>query len=232
MKILIILALMPAFLVAGEYNIDEIKKNVETSSQLILNAVEVAVEGSSAFNFHFHCPNGSCNKEYVLITRNLMNREFIASESLKIDQLGKIVVLNNDKCLELSGEKAFPGESVMVYLFSKDLKEIGSTKIVHCPVISTGHGYKISIGMFDPSFLNYTFEVTGFEPDEEVTVVSRSAADVCQMKGKADVNGTLEGTISPAVEKGMSVLTKLEFTGKKGSVSIEYPLGRPVRNLI
>lgn len=224
MKILIIIALIPAFLAAGTYDIEKIKNSVRDSSKLKIEAEEFKI-GCSEHTYHIHASNASSKMAYALIGTNLLNHQDIMTEDARIDQNGVVIFKDRLMPFCVQAQNVGPGEPIFIHLISNDRREIASTKIVPHPISTQAHGYKFSIEMGDAFSMFFCYQAAGYEPCEEIILISRSASEVLKHNIKADVNGVVEGLISPAVIGADLGIAKLELIGKKGSVSLEYHWG-------
>lgn len=220
MKMSKIIGLIPAFLAASTYNIEKIDESVGSSSKLIVVAEEISNKIDGIPAYIFRATNASPSMEYAIIARSMLDEDQILTEWAIPDKDG--ILSGNNEPYSFIASTMIPGESVFIYLISNDRREFASTKVIPYPISATNHDYKLSVEMAKPVFLNYLFCASGFEPAEEIVLVSRSHNVEEKHQLKTDEKGVVEGFLSPVAEGINKGQAKIELTGKKGSVAVEY----------
>lgn len=217
-------------MLAGVYNIPQLEKRIGNNCLLSFTMEEANCE-TEAPRFQFRTQNASPNKYYTIISRNIRGQEAILNEKGVAGADGLITVVKKglQEITFLEARGICPGESFEMFLISQDRSEIAKQKFVPFPIKANNHGYGLSIEMADGTRQLFHFFASGFEPQEEVAFCSSSQGEVIMDKYQVDRLGEFEGLLAPAVSGFPGGSAKLEITGKKGTISLDYSWGKELK---
>ncbi len=227
MKILFFLALLPAYCLASYYDIEQIEKRVGNNCLLTLDVEQVQIDDSGIPAVQFRAQNASPNKYYTLISRNLNKGLMLVTKKGIVDQNGIVTFKKKgeQKPCSIQSRGVLRGEPFDYYLISEDRSEIAKKKGVPFPIAAACHGYQLDIEMSEGSGQIFHYSASGFEPNEEIGVSSFSLGEEIRQKVKVGNNGEMEGFTAPAVIGFPGGTAKIELTGKKGVISVDYAWG-------
>ncbi len=144
---------------------------------------------------------------------------------------GTLVASKDGKDLALSAYHIFvsdylPGEPIYYILLSSDGKHYASVEVVPTPIETESvAGYAIKGKLTNPIKKLYTFEGTGFAPNEIVTAKLLSQNEQTISKVQADANGKVVVNASPAQKGRTGGEALIALTGKKGTATLRYRWG-------
>jgi hypothetical protein len=123
--------------------------------------------------------------------------------------------------------KAFggKGEPIQFALISDDVQLRAFTQVVPFLMEETAGPCHLSAIETGPYYFGVFIGVTGLQPDEDLSIETRSENEGVQSKGKADAQGTYNVGLLPFVKGRRSGKARFSITAKCCKVGIEFPWG-------
>jgi len=117
------------------------------------------------------------------------------------------------------------GEPIQFALISDDDHLRAFTEVIPFPMEETAGPCHISAIETGQYYFGVLLRITGFQPDEDLSIEQRSENESGQSKGKADTQGTYNAGIFPFVKGKRSGKAQFVVTAKSCKIGIEFPWG-------
>ena len=136
------------------------------------------------------------------------------STKVRIDANQHVLDGETGKELSLVLGKFAKGETIIFTL--TDNEDLSATvTIVPNPIeITDKHGHKLAIRMISQDGNQFEMEATGFEPNEGLTICSKSESETLRHPVQASPEGIINAILSPAVLSIPSGKASIEIIGK------------------
>ncbi len=117
------------------------------------------------------------------------------------------------------------GEPIQFALVSDDDQSRAFAPIVPFPVEKTEGPCRLSLIETGPLYFGVAIILTGFQPDEELSITTESESEGGQSKDKAGVTGGYNVALLPSVKGKRSGKARFIVSGKSCKIGIEFPWG-------
>jgi hypothetical protein len=117
------------------------------------------------------------------------------------------------------------GEPIQFALISDDDQSRAFTQIVPFPLEKTAGPCHLSLIETAPYYVGVLIGLSGFQPDEELTIEQQSENESGRLKAKADAQGMYNAALFPFVKGKRSGKARFEALGKSCKIGIEFPWG-------
>ncbi len=170
------------------------------------------------------------DKHYVLCILNV-GSEPKAVADVYLNGDGKVVNVLADPAHHVSEDpinaKVFGGrgEPIQFALVSDDDQSRAFTQIVPFPLEKTAGPCHLSFIETGPYYYGVLIRLTGFQPDEDLSIEQESENEGGQSKGKADAQGAYNAALLPFVKGKRSGKARFFASGKSCKIGIDFPWG-------
>ncbi len=187
-------------------------------------------EGKTVITYNLFAAGFPKDQAYTLWTKLLgSNAEpaadaFINSEGKIVSQLAK----PQEKIAEdLINLKVFAGrgEPKQFALTSLDGKLRAFAQVVPFPIESTDKACRLTAVMTGPNYVGILITATGFQPDEDLVIVTSSGREGGQIAAKASHDGRYVTALFPFVKGERSGELWYKVTAKACKVGVKVPWG-------
>lgn len=190
----------------------------------------VKVQSRTVITYNLFADGLPKDKHYVLCVLNVGSEpRAVADAYLNAD--GKVVNVLADPAHHVSEDpinaKVFGGrgEPIQFALISDDDQSRAFTRIVPFPLEETAGPCHLSLLETGPYYSVVLIRLTGFQPDEELSIEQRSENEGGQSKGKADAQGAYNAALLPFVKGKRSGKARLFVSAKSCKIGIDFPWG-------
>ena len=183
------------------------------------------VEGNSA-TLKFIPENFSKQKDVEVFVER-MNQAPKTVRSLTINDKNEIVFTNDpDKVFSFPLEGFVPGEPLRIGLFSKDGKERVFISMTPTPIeVWDNKGRHFSLELESADGRAFKFIGEGFDPKESLVLISKTGKKTLRKKLSPTTAGRFSGTLRPSDGWKKSGTSRLEISGKTGSLWLNFDWG-------
>jgi hypothetical protein len=188
------------------------------------------IQRRTVITYNLFASGLSKDQHYVLCVLNVgSDPKAVADAYLNGD--GKVVNVLADAAHHVAEDpinaKVFggKGEPIQFALISDDDQSRVFTQIVPFPLEETVGPCHLSVIETGPYYSVVLIRLTGFQPDEELSIESRSENEGGQFKSKADAQGTDNEVLLPFVKGKRSGKARLVVSSKSCKIGIEFPWG-------
>ena len=201
------------------------------SAKLSFKEIERAtVQGRTVITYNLFASGLPKDKHYVLCVLNVGSEPRGVADAY-LNGEGKVVNVLADPAHHVSEDpinaKVFggKGEPIQFALISDDDQARAFTQIVPFPLEETAGPCHLSLIETGPYYLGVLVRLSGFQPDEELSIEQRSENEGGQSKGKADPQGRYNAALLPLVKGKRSGKARFFVSGKSCKIGIEFPWG-------
>ena len=188
------------------------------------------IQGRTVITYNLFASGLPKDQHYVLCILNVgSDPQAVADAYLNGD--GKVVNVLADPAHHVAEDpinaKVFggKGEPIQFALISDDDHLRAFAQVIPFPMEETAGPCHLSAIETGPYYFGVLIRLTGFQPDEELTIEQRSENEGGQSKGKADAQGTYNAGIFPFVKGKRSGKARFVASGKSCKIGIEFPWG-------
>ena len=191
---------------------------------------QTTIQGRTVVTYNLFASGLPKGQHYVLCSLNVgSDPRAVADAYLNGD--GKVVNVLGDPDHHVAEDpinvKVFggKGEPIQVALVSDDAHLRAFAQIVPFPIEQTAGPCHLSVVETAPYYFGVLIRVTGFQPEEELTIETRSGKEGAQSKAKADTQGSYNAGLLPFVKGKRSGKASFVVKGQSCKIGIEFPWG-------
>jgi hypothetical protein len=190
----------------------------------------VKIQGRTVITYNLFASGLPKDQHYVLCVLNVgSDPQSVTDAYLNGD--GKVVNVLANPARHVAEDpinaKVFggKGEPIQFALISDDDHLRAFAQIIPFPMEETEGPCHLSAIETGPYYFGLLIRLTGFQPDEELTIEQRSENEGGQSKVKADAQGMYNAGIFPFVKGKRSGKARFAVSGKSCKIGIEFPWG-------
>lgn len=117
------------------------------------------------------------------------------------------------------------GEPIQLALISDDNQLRAFTQVVPFPMDANAGPCRLSMLETGPYYFGVLIRVTGFQPNEDLSIEQRSENESMQSKAKADAQGAYNAGVLPFVKGKRSGKARFLVAARSCNIGIEFPWG-------
>ena len=187
-------------------------------------------QGKTIITYNLFASGLPKDKNYVLCILNVGNEPRAAANAY-LNADGKMVSVLADPAQHVAEDPinakvlGGKGEPIQFALISDDDQLRAFTEIIPFPMEESAGPCHLSAIETGPYYFGVLIRLTGFQPDEELSLEQRSENEGGESKAKADANGNYNAALFPFVKGKRSGKARFFVTAKSCKIGIEFPWG-------